>query len=221
MAEATSNTVSRGTQVATVDGLSPATMYKCYAVAENTFGSVCSSFVAITTEANDPVPPEPEGTFYIGPSGDDNNPGTIGSPVATFSKAQELVETARGVGSTDPYRIVFLQGTYDITTQISVTESYIEITSESESSTDTTILEFTGLSIGVSISATTSNVYLHHLTLKQMDFTGVGVLISMGRSPGFGNQIITDWSKSISIYQNVIEVFKYGKFKEDPALSTP
>lgn len=207
---AASTPVVRGDQKATVNGLNPSTLYNCYVIAKNDFGSECSARVQIVTPATEPDPQQAVSTIYIGPDGDDSNPGTQGNPVATYSKAQQLVAEDRGAGSADFYRIVFLPGTYSIVQKIDITESNLEITSESESSTDTTILELAGLSIGVSISSTTSNIYLHHLTLKQMDFTGVGVLISTSRTPGWGNQIVTDWSKSIYIYQNTIELFKYG-----------
>lgn len=204
--------VNRGVELASVAGLDPVSRYTCFVETINDFGSTCSSPLDILTAGSSPVAPQPTDTIYIATDGSDSNPGTLASPVETFSKAQELVVAARQ-SSTDLYRIVFLPGVYTLSTTIQVSESYLEITSEDEESTNSTVLAFSSTgNFGISISDTSTDIYLHHLTLKQVDVTGVGVLITMNRSPGYGNEIITDWSKNISIYDNVIEVYKYGTF---------
>jgi len=55
------------------------------------------------------LPPE-EGTFHVSPQGDDNNPGTAGSPFATLPRAQRALREMKNGSS--PVKVLVREGTY-------------------------------------------------------------------------------------------------------------
>jgi hypothetical protein len=202
--------IPRSEASGTLDNLTSSTVYNCFVVAVNGDVPVCSDMKEISTLSNvpDPTPPQSEGAVYISSTGDDANVCTEVSPCATFARAQERVGQLRSIDS-DLYKIVFLPGIYSISATMSISSSYLEITSTDVSSTE---LQFTSAvgNHGISIGATVSDIYIHDLKLVQTTFTGVGVLITTNRSPGTGNLIITDWTKNVYIYRNEITISKYA-----------
>lgn len=157
-----------------------------------------------------PVAPAAVGVFYISTSGDNAHDGTTTiTAVATLTQAISLVTAAR---TTAPgqYKIVFLAGTYVLPTSLTIATSDIEVTALSPSDVSSTILQL-GAQQGLGISSSASNVWLHHLTLVQTaDASGYPILLSTGAGPGSGEQILTDWSKNVYIYNNNIMMTKYG-----------
>lgn len=200
---ATSNKVNRGIKEALINGLSPETNYKCYAIAENTFGSICSSPVNIMTYPDLEV----VGTYYVDPT--DGNDGSNGltpeTAVKMFAQAEAKVTEARN-SKTGTYSIKFVSGEFDYTSTITVTISDLEITSEDES--DPTTLNFNKIKNGIVINSQVSGIYLHDLKLTQKrEDTDDEAVIAMQLVEDTGIQV----PQNIWIYSNIIQMWYFGK----------